>query len=1049
MTNYQFVAGAGRASIDELRPSPGQKSVSEVAADSVALVFGAPATGKTTAIRLALRSLISRGLSSDEIQVVSATRIAANQLRDELALDLQAATTGPLAKTVTSLAFSLLSHQASLAGQPAPELISGSEQDFILSELIQSEVESAERGESQWPSAFTKQVLGLTGFRVELRDLLTSCLEHDIDPEKLRALSVQHQRPEWVAAAGVLERYLQKLGQSEHSTRFDASSLLVAATNFLQELSDWPNDFAKVRFVLVDDAQELTPASEAFLNALVSRGAGLVLIGDPDASTLGFRAANPQIMSQLASAVAAGRGTEVKRIFLESVNSRPKQLAEAMARSLKLVGTALAGPQRKALADSHDAENTGLVANTFIQPDDEIAWLARQLRARHLDDGLPFSEMAVVARSSEHLNRLERDLAANALPVRIFGAQSAFAQEFASGAILRLIETLYRTAPLEIETAIDLLTSPFCGVDQLALRRLRRALRRQELEAGGHSTSDQLICGLFDAEGSAVTVNTAEGRTVSRLLKWYFEAKTMAASGEASIEDLLWKVWSESRLESTWSVIAEGEGEVALQAHRNLDTMVALFASANRFAERNPGAEALIFVRQQLQLQLPEDTLANNDLDVSKVTLHTPSSLISQRYKLIAMPGLIEGVWPNLRPRSSLLGARQLDAIASGRQYEPTTGSELPDELRLFYKSLGAAAEEVILTATYGEDTQISQFFSIATQQIPKPTTEIENPLTLRALAGQLRRQLAQNPSGADAKSAALGLARLAEAGVAGAHPSSWYGLRELSTTEPLVDLAAGEEVGIRPSQLEAFLTCPLHWFLANHGGNESNFSANLGTLVHQALEIGTESDFESLWGLVESKWHTLAFESEWQDRAGRRRGKALVASMLQYLNAFEAAGGEVIGREVNFDFKIGQAEVRGQIDRIEKIGNEVTIVDLKTGKKSFTAEEAQNHVQLGLYQLAFTEGALSELEGLPEDATLAGAKLLLVSSQKPTTREQNSLETDEVLRDKIQEAIARATQGMSMTENFFVAELDQHCNNDQQYGTCQIHVTRAVSYVP
>ena len=312
-----------------------------------------------------------------------------------------------------------------------------------------------------------------------------------------------------------------------------------------------------------------------------------------------------------------------------------------------------------------------------------------------------------------------------------------------------------------------------------------------------------------------------------------------------------------------------------------------------------------------------------------------------------------------------------------------------------------------------------------------------------------MRRQLAQNPSGADAKSAALGLARLAEAGVAGAHPSSWYGLRELSTTEPLVDLAAGEEVGIRPSQLEAFLTCPLHWFLANHGGNESNFSANLGTLVHQALEIGTESDFESLWGLVESKWHTLAFESEWQDRAGRRRGKALVASMLQYLNAFEAAGGEVIGREVNFDFKIGQAEVRGQIDRIEKIGNEVTIVDLKTGKKSFTAEEAQNHVQLGLYQLAFTEGALSELEGLPEDATLAGAKLLLVSSQKPTTREQNSLETDEVLRDKIQEAIARATQGMSMTENFFVAELDQHCNNDQQYGTCQIHVTRAVSYVP
>lgn len=1049
MTNYQFVAGKRQASIDALERSPGQAAVTGLSAESVALVFGAPATGKTSAIRMAFKSLISRGLSPDQIQVISATRIAANRLRDELALDLQTATSGPLAKTITSLAFSLLAHQASAAGKPAPELISGSEQDFILSELIEGELDLIESRESLWPAAFTKQVVGLTGFRVELRDLLTSCLEHAIDPEQLRTMGAQQNRPEWAAAAVVLESYLQKLQQSEHSTRFDASSLLVAATSYLQELNDWPSDFAGVSVVFVDDAQELTPASESFLRVLVSRGAGLVLIGDPDASTLGFRAANPQIMSQLASAVASDRGTQVTRIFLESVARRPKMLAEAMARSLKLVGASLAGPQRKALASVIEGVESGLTTNTFVQPHDEMAWLARQLRAKHLDDGLPFSEMAVVARSSQQLIHLERALAANSLPVRIFGAQSAFAQEFASGAILRLIETLYRSEPLEIDTAVDLLTSPFCGVDQLALRRLRRGLRRQELEAGGHSTSDQLICGLFEAQGSAVTINTAEARTVSRFLKWYFEAKEMAASGEASIEDLLWKVWSESKLESAWSVIAEGEGEVALQAHRNLDTMVALFASANRFAERNPGADALIFVRQQLQLQLPEDTLANNDLDISKVTLHTPSSLISQRYELVAMPGLIEGVWPNLRPRSSLLGARQLDAIAGGRDYEPSSGSELPDELRLFYKALGAAKTDVILTATYGEDTQISQFFSIATQQIPKPTTEIESPLNLRSLAAQLRRQLAQNPKGAGAKSAALGLARLAEAGVAGAHPSSWYGLRELSTTEPLVDLAAGEEVGIRPSQLEAFLACPLHWFLANHGGNESNFSANLGTLVHQALEIGTEADFESLWGLVESKWHTLAFESEWQDRAGRRRGKALVASMLQYLNAFEAAGGEVIGREVNFDFKIGQAEVRGQIDRIEKLGNEVTIVDLKTGKKSFTAEEAQNHVQLGLYQLAFTEGALSDLEGLPEDATLAGAKLLLVSSQKPTTREQTSLQTDETLRDKIHEAIALATQGMSMTEHYFVAELDQHCTNDQQYGTCQIHVTKAVSYVP
>lgn len=1045
MTSYKFVARQQHTGIDEQVPSAGQKELTELAPDSIALVFGAPATGKTSAIRLAYRCFAERGLAHDQIAVFSATRIAANSLRDQLALDSQGAAAGPLAKTLTSFAFSLLAHQAFAAGKPRPELISGAEQDYILSELIDEEIEAIEAGQCKWPSNFTKQVMGLAGFRVELRDLVTSCLEHAIDSVRLEELGQQHDRADWIAAAPLLGRYLLRLSEGG-ANRFDASSLLVAATSYLQGSSDI--DLAnRLKVIIVDDAQELTPASKTFLAALAGQSCGLFLIGDPDASTLGFRAANSLIMSQLAGETAAMRKAKVNRITLDAVGDRPNLLSLAMQRATNLIDPALAGPQRKALLRTKDAGGADLIAHTFEQPFDEISWLAHQIRQRHLEDKVPYSDIAVVARSSEQLVQLERSLAANSVPVRIFGAQSAFAREFASGALLRLVDSLFCETRLEAEQAIELLTSPFCGLDQLSLRRLRRALRRQELEAGGHSTSDQLIGDLFESPGSAATLATSEGRSVARFLNWYFEAKQLANSGEASIEDLLWRVWSESKLEPKWQIAAEGEGEVALQANRNLDTVVALFASANRFAERYPGADPRIYVRQQLRLQLPEDTLANNNLDISKVSLHTPASLSSQRYRIVALPGLIEGVWPNLRPRSSLLGARLLDAIASDREPSQTSASELPNELRMFYKTLGSASETAILTATYGEDKQISQFFTIATQQVPKPTSSVPEPLSLRALAGQLRKSLAQQNNSQRARLAAFGLARLAEAGVAGAHPDSWYGLRPISTEEPLVDLAAGDQVVIRPSQLEAFLTCPLHWFLANHGGNEANFSANLGTLVHQALEVGTQPDFDSLWGLVESKWHTLQFESEWQDRAGRRRGRALVASMVDYLKTFNAAGGQVIGREVNFDFQVGSAQIRGQIDRIELLGDEVTIVDLKTGKKSFTAEQAQNHVQLGLYQLAFTEGALADLEGMPEDAKLAGAKLLLVATERPITRAQSSIATHDELRANILEAISKATTGMAMAGHVFVAELDQHCTNDQQYGTCQIHVTKAVSY--
>ena len=43
------------------------------------------------------------------------------------------------------------------------------------------------------------------------------------------------------------------------------------------------------------------------------------------------------------------------------------------------------------------------------------------------------------------------------------------------------------------ELAVDLLTSPVGGADAVLLRRLRRGLRRRELESGGGRSSDELL----------------------------------------------------------------------------------------------------------------------------------------------------------------------------------------------------------------------------------------------------------------------------------------------------------------------------------------------------------------------------------------------------------------------------------------------------------------------------------------------------------------------------------------------------------------------------
>jgi len=1021
----------------------------------VTTVFASPGAGKTTQVKSRFETAIAEGLSVDQVLVLAASREAANALRDELALSLQQATPGSLARTLTSFAFAIIRAKAIATGSPLPELISGSEQDRILAEVIGVVLEK--QSGSGWPKHINAQVMGLNGFRAELRDLITAALEHGVNPNALRELGVTNKNPEWVAAADLFEQYLAVVSGAAYESRYDTTMLLRGAADWLNALAEWPAAIADIRLILVDDAQELTPAASNLLQTLCSRGANLVLVGDPDASTLGFRAADPRAMSNLAQAIAKLHGVVVEEIFLQPEHAiRTPAISKVLAKVSSQIDTARAGRQRKGLNPRQalvDADNQGLEGHVFNQPQAEVAWLARRLRELHLYDGIAWNQMAVVARSRGQLDQLAVDLAHESVPVDVAGSQSALRDEFGSRILLRVADVLLNAREVDAALAVELLTSPLCGLDSLGLRRLRRGLRREELLADGTRNSDELIAALFDAAGSVVTIKSQEGKKVDRFLKNYFAGVEIARDKTQSIEDLLWQIWDSSGLAKQWQELSRGFGEVALQANRNLDSVVALFAAANRYAERNPGADPRVFVEQQLALGLPEDTLALNDTQKQSVLLLTPSGLIGRRFSVVAIPQLIEGVWPNLRPRSSLLGATTLDGLMSGRIQDATQTqrSELPDELRMLHKAVGAASQRLLVSATSSEDNQISQFIGLMLGEIPEPTNYESGALTLRGMAGSLRRKLVQS-TGPEADTYALGLARLASAGVAGAHPDSWYGLLPLSTIEPLADLE-NEDVVIRPSQLENFVKCPLHWFLNAHGGGDKTFSANLGSLVHKALELGAEVNEESLWQLVESKWHTLNFESDWLEQAGERKAKKMIGNMVQYLRKFEADGAQVIGREVSFEFKINQALVRGQVDRLELYPDgRVMIVDLKTGSKVFTAEEARENPQLGLYQLAFDNGAFESLlqwpDGFnPNNAKLAGAKLLLVSGEKPTEREQDSIDENPVARNNFENMISAATRGMAMQEHIFIAQVGSHCTNENEFGSCKIHLTKAVSY--
>ena len=153
----------------------------------------------------------------------------------------------------------------------------------------------------------------------------------------------------------------------------------------------------------------------------------------------------------------------------------------------------------------------------------EVALIAAGRRKGHLLDRRPWSYMAVIGRGQGRTSALRRALVAAGVPVTVPPAEVAVRDEVAVRPLLDLLEVALNVAmgqpdPIGTQTAIDTLLSPVGGTDPVGLRRLRRALRRDELDSGGSRSSDELL-----AEG-LVAPNTlamlgSEGAPARRVAK--------------------------------------------------------------------------------------------------------------------------------------------------------------------------------------------------------------------------------------------------------------------------------------------------------------------------------------------------------------------------------------------------------------------------------------------------------------------------------------------------------------------------------------------------
>ncbi|MEU6286114.1 ATP-dependent DNA helicase [Streptomyces sp. NPDC046988] len=409
------------ARTDPPRLDAAQRAVVDHAAGPL-LVLAGPGTGKTTTLVESVADRIAKGGDPERILVLTFSRKAAVELRDRMALRMGAAR-APRATTFHSFGYALVrAHQDSDLFVEPLRLLSGPEQDVTVRELLAGQVDLERLGLAhvRWPDEL-RACLTTRGFADEVRAVLARSRELGLGPEALGDFARRIGRPDWRAAAVFLAEYLDVLdlhGVLDYAELVHRAVLLARRPEVAAHLA------GQYDAVYVDEYQDTDPAQVRLLHALAGGGRTLVAFGDPDQSIYAFRGADVNGILDFPGAFprADGRPAPVE-VLRTSRRSGAVLLAGTRLLTQRMPLTRLPAAKVRAHRELAPVRDGGRVeVYTYPTSGTELDNVADILRRAHLEDGVPWGDMAVLVRAgSRTIPTMRRALTAAGVPLDIDG----------------------------------------------------------------------------------------------------------------------------------------------------------------------------------------------------------------------------------------------------------------------------------------------------------------------------------------------------------------------------------------------------------------------------------------------------------------------------------------------------------------------------------------------------------------------------------------------------------------------------------------------------
>ena len=867
--------------------------------DGPQLVVGGPGSGKTEFLVRRARHLVDEcDVRPEELVVLSFSRRSAAALRDRISASLDRSLSELPVSTFHSLAMRIVeAHGAVGDWDRVPALLTGPEQVSLVAELLATEDPSA------WPQPF-RGLLTDEAFADEVADFLLRAAERLADGDAIAALG----RADWRALPAFLERYRNTLVERG---RIDYGTLQAEAVRLLADPGVRSQTAERVRYVLVDEYQDTTVAQAAIVEGVAVAG-NVTVAGDPYQSIYSFRGAELSNVAEFPERFRRPGGGPARRIVLTTSFRVPEAILDAAVRVTSGAGLpGAAGPMEPA------GPGGSVETHAFDQ-------------RIHLRDRIPYDRIAVFVRSKRRfLPELSRALERRRIPHE--RPDNRLVDHPAVRPVLDLVRAASEPGPAGEAALRRILLGPLC---RLTLSTARELERRTHSDGSAAALDDPLV-----PDGVADLLRTDD---------W---ATSMAAA------EGFWRVWT----------TVEAYRDVVTDEARGADrrALAAFGQALDRLLERAPQTTLAEYARMSEAEDFEATPLLEYRGGEDHVTLTTLHQSKGMTFDVVFVADAREGVLPDLRTRDSLLGARHLSPDLRGDD-TAYARFRLQEEMRLAYSAMCRAARRVVWTCTAtgfeaGEGVP-SRFLPMVAgtsmEEATRPPQPWSRPTTPLEAEAWLRRRIADPGLPMVDRLAAVGM--LADdAPWRPRDPVEFAGILERGPDRGLV----GEHAVLSASQADSYTRCPRRYAFERRLRIDSGGSSyqELGSVVHRTLERVERAAAERGDERASTEEALSALDDEFDPEAfgGGPWGEAWHArarTIVERLYELWPGDGPGVAFEQEIDLELGGTRWVGRIDRVERRGDSLHVVDYKTGTGKPTVGEAAVSLQLGLYLLGLRD---------------------------------------------------------------------------------------------